>query len=1268
MRTPRLVISYVLLVIMAAVTAWSQVYTGSITGTVKDPSGAVVPNASVTVTDAGKGFTYTANTDANGLYTLRNLSPGTYTERVEAPGFTSYERPNIIIDVAGAVNADVALQLGQSGQTVTVSESSAPLLQTEDAATGQTINRQFINDLPLLGRQVFDLAYLAPGVSQAIGSSTTNNNGIGNNFVSDGSRNGQSDILIDGISSTSYEQNTGFVTPLYTPSVEAVQEFKVQQTNFSAEIGFSGGTVVNVVTRSGTNQFHGVGYDFLRNTDLNANSFFNNLAGFPRTSYHQNQFGGTVGGPIKRDKIFFFFDYDGSRAITPASGTYGVPSQAERSGNFGELCGDHGGTFNSAGLCSVVAGQIFDPWSASKGAAVVNPYGGTISYSQAGNPAGGVRSSFIPFNNMATYASNAAGLPSYITRGVAGNLINPVAAKVIQNFPLPNTGGLAGTTGYNFGANFYGTGSNTGNNNQYDLKLDARPTEFDQVSVRFSQVWSNSDGANIFGNVWDANTQGTNTGLVYSGAVNYSHTFNPTTLLNVTAGYDHNWSHTNGVAAGFPSYNPTSYGLPANLNASGFVAPPAFTIGGYNAENGNANIGGQPWSGLLYGRDVYHVLASVAKTAGNHDLHVGGEFRIHRINFTQFGTPAGLFSFNGGATSQYSSQGGDSMASFLTGAATGWSTYEIPAAPATQNIQYSGFIQDNWHVNSRLTLNLGVRYDVDLPRTERYNRMSFFDQNAASPVNGVSAADCLYCGSLRGSLEYVGQNGYGRSPYQPYYGGIGPRFGFAYRIGQNNTVRGGYGIYYDPSKYGAAGTGSGAAGFLGYDQQTSFSGFDSQNLYPSDVLGQPLAIGAVQGNSLGIYTGLGSGLNGVPIYQFNKLPMEQSWSFGIEHQFKGDILVDAEYVGRKGTHLYLGGDVYALDHLNASVADQFRANPSAFTAIVNTPPTLTSAIKSVTPSYSNGFYNGTWPAFNAFLPYPQYPDNVGGYGGTGLQNIDPPWGNSIYNSGQLRVEKRFSHGLQALFTYTFQKSIDDSSIAGSNVYINGSSGGSLAVIQDPNNLRLDRSVSEFNITQIAQLSFVYNLPFGKGRAFGANWNRLVDGVLGGWHLNGIYRWDSGQPLILGNGYATSIPFGFNQRPNLPYQLKTSGQVGPQYNYFSNASGATGAPIPVTEPAGYTGPVCYTNPWFPCQYADGTAPRVDSQLTAPGTNNLNASLFKDFQLWNESSKLEFRAETFNLLNSVQFGAPNTSVGSTTFGAITSQVNSPRNIQLALKLYF
>src|SRR5437667_5661485 len=414
------------LLLLLASPAQAQVYTGSITGLIQDPSGAVVPNASVVLTDITKGLKYSATTDSTGRYVLRSLPPSTYSIRVEASGFRSEVQSGIVLEVNQNLTLNVSLQVGTAQETVEVT-GQPPVLATEDAVTGQNLNRTLINDLPLVGRGVFDLAMLSPGINQPAGNTFGPNN-MANNWISNGSRNAQADILIDGVSTVGVEQNTAIVNPLYTPSVDAVQEFKVQQSNFSAEIGFSGATVVNVVTRSGTNDFHGSAYEFFRNDKLNANNYFNNQAGIKIAPVRWNEFGVTVGGPIRKNRTFFFFDYEGSRASTSVTKNASVPSVLERTGDVGDLCGDQGGTFDANGQClnpdgTPSDGQIWDPYTG-----VYDP-----------NQGGPVRQNFIPFNNLATYTSpgNSNLATVHPIPNAPGNLIDPVASKMMQLFPLP---------------------------------------------------------------------------------------------------------------------------------------------------------------------------------------------------------------------------------------------------------------------------------------------------------------------------------------------------------------------------------------------------------------------------------------------------------------------------------------------------------------------------------------------------------------------------------------------------------------------------------------------------------------------------------------------------------------------------------------------------------------------------------------------------------------------------------------------------------------
>ncbi|MBO0800746.1 MAG: hypothetical protein J2P31_18155, partial [Blastocatellia bacterium] len=556
----------------------------------------------------------------------------------------------IVLTVGQNFQADARMEVQGTVATVDIQGSTSVLLQTQDASTGQIVNRKFINDLPLTSRSVFNLAQMAPGVTQAAGGSFGLSAGA-TNFISNGGRNSEADIVMDGASQTNYENNSGITTALYTPPVDAVQEFNVQQNTYSADIGFGGNTVINVVTRSGTNQFHGSVYEFLQNSALNANNWFNNLAGVGISPRKQNQFGGTFGGPIRKDKTFFFVDYQGTRTRSQGTARAGVPSLAERNGDFGEVCTRVGGSFDSMGNCSVASGQIWDPYSS-----VYDPKVG-----------GAVRQTAIPFNNLATYTS--PGNP-YLTNTVyalpnrPGNLIDPVALKMMQYFPLPNLG--VGTSSYNYLNNWIGSNGNSSNNDQFDIKIDHRLSERSALSGRFSKSMGAGEGVNCFGNVADPCTQGPNDNHAYSTSFNFNHTFSPTLVLSLSYGYVRSFSFTHGVAEDFKDFNPvTTLGLPQYMLTSGYIATPSIQLGnGYQSVSGQ-NLGSQTYSILHYPLDTHNLTASINKIRGNHEFKAGYEMRMHRISFLQVGNPEGNFSFNQSGTSRTPSgnSGGDALAS-----------------------------------------------------------------------------------------------------------------------------------------------------------------------------------------------------------------------------------------------------------------------------------------------------------------------------------------------------------------------------------------------------------------------------------------------------------------------------------------------------------------------------------------------------------------------------------------------------------------------------
>jgi hypothetical protein len=1242
---------------LAPGTARAQLYAGSLEGVVKDPSGALVVGAAVTLTDVDRGFVHQDKTDSSGHYQFRGLAPTVYKLSVSNQGFETEEVPSIVINVNENAAHNVTLKVGSSASVEVTGTFEG--VDTQDGSTGQVVDRSLISNLPLINRQVFDLAYLAPGVSPPAGG-TFGPGGQANNFISEGSRNAQADILIDGVTTTNYDQNTGFVDPLYTPSVDAVQEFKIQQTNFSAEFGFSGATVINVVTRSGSNSFHGSLYEYLRNTVLNSENYFAKEAGQPNPPYHQNDFGGTFSGPIFKDKLFFFFDYEGIRQNTPQTDTLSLPTAAERTGDFGQVCTQVGGSFNGSGQCSVASGQIWDPFQYQLGTA--NQHTSTV---------------FVPFNNFATYASQGNFVGGTLKSG-AGNLIDPTSVAILKYIPLPNNGTQLNN-------NYIKTATNVANEQKVDIKLDYQLTQADNFSGRFSYDWHDSEDANLFGNAFDSNTQGPTDGRVYQGSLNYAHTFNSNTLLTTTLGVTHSWAHTQGVP-----FDGTQVGMPADLATNpvdGIQTAPSIEIDGYASENSNGTFGGQEYSVLLYGQDVAHLEGTLSKVIHNHELKVGGEVRLHRINFTQWGIPNGRYEYNSGATSQdanNSGSGGDSYASYITGLGTGWDSYQDPAQPATQNWQYAGFFQDNWRARPNLTFNLGFRYDLDMPRTERHDRMSYWDPTIASPfaslVSGVDPAVCAACNNLRGAFEYVG-GGNSRYPYNVYHGAVGPRVGFSYVPRPNTSIRGGAGIYYAPGKTGAAGTGAGGAGFQGYATQTTWqpyvgtaaTGYNSVVPNYQAILGMdPGTPQLPYGKSQGLATELGNQLAPyIPVKTFNALPREFSWSLGIEHQFASKFLLDADYVGKHGQHLYLGGFNNYLDHISSATAAAYRVNPGAFTGFVNVPQALSVAVGQITVPITGSYGNpvgptttggGTWPAYNGFLPYPQFA--IGAYGDDGVQTTDPPVGRSNYHGLVVKVSRPMLQSLQLLATYTAQQSFDNGSSQGSNFYITPNNNYGL---QDPNDIDAEYALSAYSVGQIAQFTTVYKVPFGKNMHWTTG-NNVLDTVFGGWVVDGSYRWDSGQPITVGGGgQATMV--GYGSRPNLNGQLKKrAGVQGVDVGGNIRGGGYFANPGVFTEPV---------------PYADGTSPRTLQGVTAPGTDNFNFAADKNFlfQVGREHIEFKLRYEAFNLFNHVQFAGPggvsfNGTAGSTpisienggNFGVITGQANQPRIQQISARISF
>jgi len=1199
---------------------FAQGYFGTVSGSITDPSGALVPGAKVTLVDQQKGYQFTASSDASGRYLFTSIPPGLYSVSAEATGFQKTLRTGIQVNVSENVTANLRLEVATSRQAVEV-QAQSQTLDTEDAVTGQVINRRFINNLPLVDRYVLDFVGLAPGVNNQSDANSVGDTGT--NFVSNGSRGASADILMDGASITNFEPNGGITQVTYTPSAEAVEEFRLQQTNFSAEYGFSGASVVNMITRSGSNAFHGSGYDFLRNQITDANNWFNNEYGVPIPPVHRNNYGGTIGGPILKNRTFFFFDWDGTRSSNMGTYQAGVPSAAERNGDFGELCAANGGSFDSAGLCSVIAGQIYDPYS------------GTFQTPDNG-PAGAYRSAYIPFDNLAAYMSpgnpNLNGTP-YQLPLASGNLIDPVAQKLMNQFPMPN---IAGGSIYD---NWIGSGATPSRSDQFDIKIDNRFGDRNLLSVKYSQGWNSATPYNCFGNFTDPCGSGQNHGAQHLVAINDTQTFSPTLILTSTLGFTRGSMLIDAYNKSLNSDPLGALGFPSYLQSNGFLGVPAMFIGGGYYSAGFTSIGQDPYGNYRQGQDTGQLSELLAKIHGNHELKFGFEVRLHQQNYIQTNAPLGYFNFDIGGSSQCPTPditvcGGDAMASFMMGQMMGpGGYYEIQFEPASENYQYAGFVQDNWKVTPKLTLNLGIRYDVSLPRTERHNRMNWFDPNVVSPLV-VPGMGTLYGGE-------VFTNGNERTDWQTDWKDIQPRFGLAWQFSPKMVIRGGYGIYYDQTRSGANGLLS--YGSQGFNQYTNVvTTYQNDGATPWVHLNNPFPNGLIlpPGSSLGLLNDVGYGAIGPLRTAFAALtPYEQSWSFGIERQLPSNMLLSVQYVGKKGTHLYFAGD-NNFDSLGPSVESMTPTQIGNLGNYVNNPfaSVLTGSY------YANSILSSpTVQQYQLMLPYPQF---------TGVTTDEPPTANSIYNALQIAVQKRYSNGLELSANYTWSKSIDDSSMYDTNVaWLANYGPNSGWAVPDPNRLYLERSLSTFDIASALKFQYTYDLPVGRGKAFLNNMPRALDLVIGGWKTAGIWTIHDGFPLqfTVADGGTPIWTYG-PQRPNLVGTPSFAG--GPESNWINNY---------------------FANPnvfQMPDAYTVGDAPRAIGSVRSPFFFSADLSILKDFALSpsHEQMKLEMRLEAQNAFNHPVFGTPDTLVGDPNFGMINYTAVGPRQCQLALKFYF
>ncbi len=1069
----------------------AQVTSATFSGQVTDQTGAAILGATVKVTSKDTGIVTTRQTSSDGNYTVPLLKPGTYSIEVTAGGFAPVTKKDITLQVQQVDQEDFKLSVGGTQQQITV-EGGAPLLNTETTDVGNVINQESTQQLPLNGRNFSQLGLLVPGTAPGpVGGIRTQGNGnetqrAGAEIVANGARGSFNLFMIDGLDDR--DQSVGTVKVF--PNLESIEEFKVQIGNYDAEFA-SGGAVVNVITRSGGNQIHGSVFEFLRNKDLNSRQFFD--ASVP--PFQQNQFGFALGGPIIKNKLFYFGDYQGLRIHIASTSILTEPTAALRTGNF-----------------------------SSYPATIYNP----TTYNSATN-------SRLPFQ----------GNQIPLTQ------LDPIAQNLLAILPLPN---LPGTSN-----NFRVNNLAAQNQDQYDVRSDYVLSEKDSMFARVTHGTANitfpSTPVLINGQI---NPLAFAQGSATAGSLRNNQA--PSTQATVQEIHQFTPNISNQLALGYTRFALNVFPIDETYNLASKLGLQGANTGPNSGAMASLSIsGGSGFSASnmpeVVPQNTWQATDTISYVRGAHSLRFGFSVDHNAFGFFQLGAPSGSLSFTGTYTNNPASSAGTGAgyADFMLGLPVSSSKSLLGSGvPYLHYTEYGSFVQDQWRISSKLTVNLGLRWDLFTPVSEKYNRLSDFFLNS-------------------GTFALAGQNGTSSSILGTQKHDFSPRLGIAYHMTEKTVVRAAYGLFY----FNEQGVGGSSRLFINYPFAPTFAVNCS-------------ATAPCLSTSTGIPAVFSSNNLPTAVYQPtpNLSPNVQQYNLTVERQLAKSMVVRAAYVGAKG------------DHLNINL-DENVAVPGS----------------------------GAVPARR---PYP------------GFAQISAwePRGPSTYNALQVSVEKRMSYGVSFLGAYTYGKSLDNG--AGGN----SSTGESRINIQNPQNLRADYGLSNFDIRQRFTLSTVYQLPFGHGRQFLANSNRLLDAVAGGWQLSSILTLQGGMPFSA--SLATSNDgTGTFQRPNriCDGNLPSSQQ---SIKDWYNLTCFVAPPVPPAAP-----------------FSFGNMGR--NVLIGPGLETWDLGTDKDFRI-TERVGLQFRGEFFNALNHANFGLPNASIGSTSAGTITTVITNARQIQFALRLHF
>jgi hypothetical protein len=1203
----------VLLLLMTFVMAGAQESRGSLTGTVTDPAGAALPGATVEIRNVETNVANTATTNEEGAYSFPLLNPGRYTLTVTAQGFSNATRENIEIRVSERITLDVPVSVTGVGETVTTI-ASAPVLETGSVSTGTTVTTRQIAELPLIDGSPYQLATLAPGISYtgnpSVGYSPTSNGNLAA-FRANGAT-GPNQVTLDGAPNFAIDGGVGF-----SPPSEATQEFKVQTNSFDATQGYTAGATVNTAIKSGTNNLHGSGYYFNRDRNRTANNFFSNRAGQDRPERTYHRFGGTLGGPVYlpklyngRDQTFFFFAYERLKDNQAEPQLFTVPTAAFRSGDFSAL------------LNQTLPIRIYDPASSCHAPATC-----TVT-----------RTAFA--NNVIPTAR-----------------LNPVAVAYLNLYPLPNVAGNADGTN-----NYFSNQVRHSNYRSWLTRIDHRINDRNSLFGKYYHSFNPEDRNNWTGTPL---TQGFEYRTNDGASLDYTSTLSNSMVLDVRT------SLSRFVQEREPaqSFDPATLGFSqaALATMNGYQYLPRFDIRTFDAQRPIRSTLGASRSdyneGLLRPFYTFSVQPSLTQIHGDHSLRYGYDYRVLRENFSTNGYQGGRFFFDGTYTSidtttttnsnnqtnanRNRNAYGRDLAAFLLGipsTSTSQSIIDTSGINYSAQSQYHGFyFQDDWRVTPKLTLNLGLRYEVELGLTERYNRfIRGFDPTTTSPINDAARAAYTTAYNLNpanflvapsqfnvlGGPVYADDNN--RALWDADKGNWQPRLGAAYQLNEKTVFRAGFGIFMSPYRIVPDDLRQ-----VGFNAQTPFVPTNDQGRTFVATLDNPFPSGLQNafGSARGLLTSVGSDLGAsdaglVPVDRKNA--KFSRVIIGLQRELPGQFVVEANLVSSWGRDMAVNRNLNFVPR--QFLADlggiQTLAEATAIDAAANTnlSATVTNPFRNIAALTANGSPFATATTISRAQSSLRFPQFANVY----VQEYN---GSNRYHALQLQANKRFSRDLSFNVTYTLSKLREKLS------YLN------------PSDTQLENRVGTDDRPNRFTLATVYGLPIGRGRAYGKEMNKVLDAFIGGWQLNGTYEWQSGQPILLsqafyyaGNIYAVESRAGEGTGDGRKYGIDLPVFVNPDGSSFNTTtilrlSSSSLRTIPTT---------------------------LDNLRHMPFTS-VNLSLTKNFKM-GEGRNLQIRGEALNAFNHPYFIDLSADPTNASFGLFSTQRNNPRDIQIGAKFTF